>query len=112
SDGAAKSGKNKGQNQKRPTFCPSPNQHSRIDHATEDNRGTMQKIDHKKELKHLYNPSTKEVAIVDVPEMRFLMIDGEGDPNRAPTYAEAVEALYALAYTLKFMVKKGAAVNH
>ncbi|HRW06481.1 MAG TPA: GyrI-like domain-containing protein [Caldilineaceae bacterium] len=67
----------------------------------------MAKIDHKKELKHLYNPSTKQCAIVDVPAMNFLMIDGSGDPNRAQAYQEAVEALYAVAYTLKFMVKKG-----
>jgi hypothetical protein len=69
----------------------------------------MQKIDHKKELKHLYNPPTKEVVEVVVPAMNYLMVDGEGDPNTAPAYAAALEALYALSYTLKFMVKKGAA---
>ncbi|PAV11280.1 hypothetical protein ASJ81_10855 [Methanosarcina spelaei] len=41
----------------------------------------MPGIDLKKENKELYNPSAKEVSIVDVPEMSFLMIDGEGDPN-------------------------------
>jgi hypothetical protein len=66
----------------------------------------MQKIDHKKELRHLYNPSAKTVVEVIVPEMNFLMIDGEGDPNAAPAYAEAVETLYALSYALKFMVKR------
>jgi hypothetical protein len=65
------------------------------------------KVDHKKELKHLYRPSIKEVAEVDVPPMSFLMVDGEGDPNTAPAYREAVEALYAVAYALKFMVKRG-----
>ena len=40
----------------------------------------MDKIDLKKKLKHLYNPSSKEVMVVDVPAMNFLMIDGEGDP--------------------------------
>ena len=35
------------------------------------------------------------------------MVDGEGDPNTAEWYAEAIEALYALAYTLKFNPKKG-----
>jgi hypothetical protein len=69
----------------------------------------MQKVDHKKELKHLYNPPTKEVVEVVVPAMNYLMVDGEGDPNTAPAYAAALEALYALSYTLKFMVKKGAA---
>ena len=67
----------------------------------------MTKIDLKKELKHLYNPSAKEVVVVDVPPMNFLMIEGEGDPNTAQEYQEAIEALYAVAYALKFMVKKG-----
>jgi hypothetical protein len=67
----------------------------------------MKKIDLKKELKHLYNPSPKEVVEVDVPTMNFLMIDGEGDPNTSQSYAEAIEALYAVSYAIKFMIKKG-----
>ena len=67
----------------------------------------MQKIDYKKELKHLYKPSAKKAEIIEVPAMNFLMIDGEGDPNTAPAFTEAVEALYALSYTLKFRIKKG-----
>ncbi|MBN9421321.1 MAG: hypothetical protein BGO63_19125 [Candidatus Accumulibacter sp. 66-26] len=68
----------------------------------------MQKIDLKKELKHLYQPSTKEVVQVEVPTFQFLMVDGEGDPNTSQEYAQAVEALFAVSYTAKFMVKKGA----
>lgn len=67
----------------------------------------MQKLDWKKELKQLYQPSVKEVAQVDVPAMNFLMVDGKGDPNTAPEYVEAIEALYSVSYTLKFSVKKG-----
>lgn len=67
----------------------------------------MRKIDYKKELKQLYQPSAKTVAAVDVPPMAFLMIDGEGDPNTSKDYAEAVEALFSVSYTVKFMVKKG-----
>jgi len=44
--------------------------------------------------------------VVDVPPMNFLMIDGHGDPNTAREYKDAVEALYAMAYKLKFMSKK------
>ncbi len=66
----------------------------------------MPKIDLKKELKHLFQPSAKDVTIVDVPEMNFLMIDGAGDPNTSQEYQDAIEAIYAMAYTLKFMVKK------
>jgi hypothetical protein len=62
--------------------------------------------DWKKELKHLYNPSAKEFVLVDVPSLQFLMIDGQGDPNTAAEYSQALEALYPLAYTLKFMSKR------
>jgi hypothetical protein len=65
----------------------------------------MTKIDFKKELRHLYNPSAKKVEIVDVPLMNFLLIDGSGDPNAAQEYKDAVEALFAASYALKFMVK-------
>lgn len=65
----------------------------------------MEKVDFKKELKHLYNPSKKEIVTVDVPEMNFLMIDGKGDPNTAKEYQDALEAMYSVAYTLKFMLK-------
>lgn len=68
----------------------------------------MTKIDHKKELKQLYAPSAKAFSIVDVPPMNFLMIDGSGNPNSAPEYAAAVEALYAMSYTVKFNVKRSA----
>ncbi len=66
----------------------------------------MPKIDFKKDFKQLYSPSSKKFEIVDVPPMQFLMIDGHGDPNTAPEYQEAVEALYGVAYKLKFMSKK------
>jgi hypothetical protein len=73
----------------------------------------MTNIDFKKELKHLYQPSAKEVVRADVPPMEFLMIDGAGDPNTSQEFADAVETLYALSYSLKFMIKKGpAAVDY
>jgi hypothetical protein len=34
------------------------------------------------------------------------MIDGAGDPNTAQEYQEAIEALYGVAYALKFLLKK------
>ena len=66
----------------------------------------MTKQDLKKEYKNLYFPSTKEFIFVEVPDFNFLMIDGKGDPNTAQEYQEAVEALYNVSYTVKFMVKK------
>ena len=65
----------------------------------------MQKVDFKKTLKHLYAPR-KKFEIVEVPEMLFIMADGHGDPNTAQEYADVVEALYAVAYKMKFMSKK------
>ena len=67
----------------------------------------MKKIDFKKEFAELYRPSKAKVSLVDVPAMKFLMVDGKGDPNTSAEYASAVEALYSVSYTLKFMVKKG-----
>jgi len=67
----------------------------------------MKKIDYKKELKHLYQPSAKNVVMVNVPQMNFLMIDGKGDPNSSKAFQDAVESLYGLSYAIKFMVKRG-----
>jgi hypothetical protein len=72
----------------------------------------MTKIDLKKELKHLYRPSAKEVAMVDVPGMNFLMIDGQGDPNASPYYQAAVEALFSVAYAIKFKVRNTLAIDY
>lgn len=71
----------------------------------------MKKIDLKKDLKQLYQPSAKEPALVEVPAMNFLMIDGQGDPNTSPAYREAVEALFSVAYAVKFKVKKTLAID-
>lgn len=70
------------------------------------------KRDFKKELKELYSPSALKVTEVEVPEMNFLMIDGKGDPNHVPAYTHAVEALFALAYAIKFFLKKEASVEY
>ena len=66
----------------------------------------MEKLDLKKQHKALYNPA-KKPGLIDIPEFNFLMINGEGDPNKSPAFQAAVEALYALSYTIKFMIKKG-----
>ena len=67
----------------------------------------MLKIDYKKEEKQFYKPSAKKAVALVVPQMNFLMVDGEGDPNTAQAYKDAIGALYPLSYALKFMVKKG-----
>lgn len=62
-------------------------------------------IDFKKIEKDLYQPGAKP-AIIEVPEMTFIMIDGHGDPNTSEAYQTAIEVLYGLAYTVK-MSKTG-----
>jgi hypothetical protein len=52
----------------------------------------------------LYTPSWKHPAIVEVPELAFLMVDGRGAPE-SEAYQEAIQALYGTAYTLKFAVR-------
>jgi hypothetical protein len=74
--------------------------------AVEGDDAMSSALDYKKELKHLYRPSAKKFEVVDVPPMNFLMIGGHGDPNTAQEYPEAIEALYAVAYALKFASKK------
>lgn len=72
----------------------------------------MQTLDLKKELKLLYAALPGKCMLVDVPPLNFLMIDGAGNPNSAPAYAEAVQALYTLAYTLKFSLKKAGIADY
>jgi hypothetical protein len=67
---------------------------------------TMEKLDLKKQWKQLYQPPAGEITTVTVPPLTYLMVDGQGDPNKSKTFEEAVEALYALSYTLKFTLKK------
>ncbi len=69
----------------------------------------MDKLDLKKQLKHLYEPSAKAVELLEVPAFQFAMVDGTiragesvGD---SPAFVEALNALYGISYTLKFMSK-------
>ena len=50
--------------------------------------------------------------MVEVPEMNFLMIDGHGDPNTSSSYRDALQALYALSYSLKFQIKRSSGLDH
>ena len=72
----------------------------------------MEKVDLRKTMKHRYNPPAKEVVEVEVQEMRFLMVDGEGDPATSQAYKDASEVLYALSYALKFAIKKEEGVDY
>lgn len=68
----------------------------------------MTKRDLKRELREFYHASAKKIAEVDVPAFRYLMVDGEGDPNGSAAYTQAVGALFSASYTAKFALKKSA----
>ena len=69
----------------------------------------MHKLDLKQQLKHLYLPSHKEPVLVEVPPMQFIMVDGAIEPDQSPgtspLFGENMQALYGVAYTLRFMAK-------
>ncbi len=62
------------------------------------------KVDFKKTLDG-YRAQRDRFRIVDMPDMQYLMIDGHGDPNTSPTFTEAIETLYPVAYKVKFASK-------
>ena len=70
----------------------------------------MEKLDLRAQYKHLYNPSAKKVVLVDVPPLQFAMVDGRIAPGErvgdSADFGEALDALYGISYTLKFMFKK------
>ncbi|MFF5217938.1 GyrI-like domain-containing protein [Micromonospora sp. NPDC000442] len=63
------------------------------------------KIDFKKTV-DAYQAPRGRFRIVDVPDLCYLMMDGHGDPNTSPAFTTAVEALYPVAYKLKFASKR------
>lgn len=54
------------------------------------------KYEWKKEEKYLYGAKQK-AEIIDVPNQKFIMINGEGNPNLAD-FSDRVSALFTLAY--------------
>lgn len=69
---------------------------------------TMVRVDFKKELPGLYRASAYEVSIVDVPAIKFITVSGTGFAEPSAELQDAIGALYAVAYTLKFSLKKQA----
>ncbi|MET0237439.1 MAG: GyrI-like domain-containing protein [Kibdelosporangium sp.] len=61
------------------------------------------RIDMRKAHRDLFT-GRAEPAIVEVPSVPYLMIDGKGAPESAE-YAAAVSALYAVAYAIRFALK-------
>lgn len=70
----------------------------------------MKKLDLKRDLKQYYAPSARQVELVDVPQFNFITLRGAiesgYEPGNSPAFQQATEALYGLAYSLKFMSKQ------
>ena len=66
----------------------------------------MEKRDLAKELRELYAPAKDRSVFVEVPKLSFLAVDGTGNPETSPDFQEAIGALYSVAYTAKFALKK------
>lgn len=62
------------------------------------------KTDFKKEIR-AYTARRGAFDVVEVPPLRYLMIDGHGDPN-AQEYGDAVSTIFPVAYKIKFLSKK------
>lgn len=67
----------------------------------------MEKLDLRKQFKTLFSPSAKQVEVVDVPSLQFAMINGlipeHESPGTSADFEDAMQALYGISYTLKFM---------
>lgn len=84
-----------------------------MDHAMRapesETEAGMEKLDLRKQYRHLYLPSAKVVEVVDVPPFQFALVDGQiepgSSPGLSPAFQQALEALYGISYSLKFMSK-------
>lgn len=63
------------------------------------------KVDLKRTLDS-YRAKAGEFRVLDLPPLRYLAVDGHGDPNTSAEYAAALEALYPVAYAVKFASKR------
>ena len=62
-------------------------------------------FDFKKEYKEFYMPKNKP-EIVTVPKANYIAVRGKGNPNEIDgAYQQAINILYAVAYTLKMSYK-------
>ncbi len=65
----------------------------------------MDKIDYVKLNKEMYSPKDTP-SVIEVPAMKFIMVDGFGNPNDVNgEYTNAVSLLYALTFTIKMGLK-------
>jgi hypothetical protein len=61
--------------------------------------------DLRKKLKPFYTASAKKPALIDIPALQSLSINGKGAPE-SELFKHSIEAIYGTVYTLKFGLKK------
>lgn len=71
----------------------------------------METLDLKKRYSALYKPSASQPSLIEVPPLRFLMIDGVGGVG-GPDFQLAMGTLFGLAYPVKFSAKKRLFVSY
>jgi hypothetical protein len=65
----------------------------------------MSALDDRKRLTELYLPSSRDFALVDVPDLQFVMIDGDGD-HHSDAFVHATRWLWAVIYPVKRVAKQ------
>lgn len=65
----------------------------------------MKQADMKARLTELYLPPADQFVLVDVPEMRYIMIDGQGAADRAPL-EQAAKWLFAAIHPVKQVARE------
>ena len=63
----------------------------------------MKKLDLTKQYKSYFTAKTQP-ELIDVETANFVSITGKGDPSQ-PAFTERIEALYPVAYAIKFDFK-------
>lgn len=66
----------------------------------------MKKVDFKKTMKALYDAPRGRFVQIDLPKLRYVMVDGRGNPNSAPSYKTSIEWLFSTGYAMKFSAKR------
>lgn len=82
-----------------------------IEQRTPSTRAAATTIDLKKEYAALYRASAKVPEFLDVPELRYIAIGGQGSPEGG-AFQEAIAAMYAVAYGCKLGAKKELALDY
>ena len=64
------------------------------------------KLDLKKKYRELYSPPGKDPVVVDVPPLKYLMIDGINAEPESEGFQNGIQALFSVSYKTKFISKK------